>query len=120
MGKPTEINFTLVSGDSLTLRVKLVDRRGRPFDASAITQMRWHVARTVRTPEADRVIRKDQGLMSIVQDGDDWFLLVPIFPADSEDIKPGDYYHECELRDDAGTVLTPFTGICTIQEDMLT
>jgi hypothetical protein len=113
---PTQIDFTMPSGDSRTIRVKCIGADRAPFSLAEANQIRWQIARSVRGPA---MVSKDlTGGVEIVQDGDDWYIQVEVLPEDTEGMK-GDYYHECEARFTDGAVLTPFAGVVTVVEDLV-
>lgn len=117
MFKTSEVDFNLVRGDSVLLRVELVDYYKKPFDPTAYTSARWCVA---KTSKGVVLLQKDFADISYETQDDRWYVTIPIGSEDTQDWKPDSYYHELELRDAVGGVLTPFTGKMVLQRDLNT
>lgn len=113
---PSQIPFTMVSGDTKTLKVKCVGTNRLPYSLAEAISIKWQVAKSVNSAA---VIEKSltDGVSSL-QDGDDWYIVVEIAEEDTEDLK-GTYYHECEVRFSDGGVATPFAGDLEIKQDLI-
>ena len=114
---PSQIDFTMVSGDTKTLRVKIVGVDRQPFDLSGVSGATWAFAKNSAGPVLFAKTLGDG--VNIVQVGDDWFTDIEIDPEDTEELKAGDYYHEAQLVLADGAIATPYSGLITIVRDLI-
>lgn len=102
-----------VQGDSKVLRVTVtVD--GEVLDAAALPAARYRVAKRLRAT-ATPVITKALGEGIAAVDGK---LEITLLPADSLTLK-GEYFHELEVIDSAGRVMTAFQGKFTLDPALI-
>lgn len=119
--KPTVIDFQSMSGDSLTLKIKMVDSARAPYDVSWATVIKWKLARK----NTDTVYLIEKALtagVAVIHDmgpPEAYYITVDLVENDSKDLS-GDFYHECELRDGSGKVVTAFIGTGTFIKDLIT
>lgn len=111
----TRQDFTLWTGDSLTLEIAVADGAGDPVDLDGATfeWELWAVQRNaVYQPfKGDgSLIRKATGDGITAAGG---VVSVVLTPADSEDLPGGLYYHELQMTQ-GSTVTTPTTGQATL------
>ena len=114
---PSQVDLAMVSGDSKTIRVKCLAPGRVPFVLANVDTANWKLAKSVKGVP---IIEKDltSADVVIVQDGDNWFIDVVLAPADT-DALVGDYYHECQLILSGGTVITPYSGLISIVQDLI-
>lgn len=108
----TEQNFTLVAGDSAKLKFPTVDANGDAF-ALAGSTIKWQLAKDSRGPA---LITKETAL-GITLDGASTFD-VELSPADTIGLL-GEHYHEAEITDVAGNVVTVAKGIAVFERGLI-
>jgi hypothetical protein len=110
-------------GNSLILEIRAEDKNGQPIDVSDC-DAKWCFARSAQAKVAgDIFVQKDNspsgGIMIEPQtDGFD-YLVVTLNPADTENIAPGNYYHEAEITDAGGHIFTIAVGKFKLQPAVL-
>jgi hypothetical protein len=110
-------------GNSLTIEIKVADQNGLPIDLSAV-EAKWCFARSAQAKLAgDVFVQKtnDPGGGIVIDpqtDGFDW-MFVTLKPVDTENVAPGNYYHEAEVIDGAGNIFTVAVGKFKLQHAVL-
>lgn len=112
------MNVKMVSGDTKTLRIKVIGTDRLPYSLAEAVRIDWQLAKTVSaaTPLLSKEMA-DEGT-GIYQNGDDWFIDVNLAPTDTEDLS-GEYYHECQITMSDGAIATPFAGTFEIVKDLV-
>lgn len=113
---PTQIDFSMPSGDSRIIRANCVSPDRQPYSLSQAIAIVWQLAKTVNS--LPLITKTLTGGVSIRQDGLKWIIDVSLLPVNTENLK-GDHYHECQVTFLNGTVLTPFSGVITITQDLI-
>ncbi len=116
-------DFSMVSGDSRRLRIKvwLDDAMTTPKDLTGSSSVRWemHTAPPQDAGSAPLVQKSLASGISLVDPQNGEFL-VTLSPADTETIDAGTYYHESEVIDSAGDVITVTIGEVVLYADAIT
>lgn len=110
------INFSLVAGDDKTLNVDVTDDAGDPVAITSAT-INWKVAKNVKGPV---VITKATGGSGIaITSGSGGLFTITLTDGDTEDLPPGDYYHECQITFSGGAIATVLRGTMTIEPALI-
>jgi hypothetical protein len=110
-------------GNSLTIEIRVADANGQPIDISPVTA-KWCMARSAQAKLAgDVFVQKTtapSGGIAIEPqtDGFNW-MFVTLKPIDTENVTPGNYYHEAEVIDGAGNIFTVAVGKFKLQPAVL-
>jgi hypothetical protein len=110
-------------GNSLTIEIRVADKNGLPIDVTPVTA-KWCVARSAQAKaNGDLFVEKTNAPAGGITidphtDGFD-YLTVTLRPADTEDLVPGNYYHEAEIVDESGNVFTVCLGKFRLQPAVL-
>ena len=116
-------DFTMVSGDSrrLLFRTYTDDTLQTRKDLTGSGSVRWemHSAPPQDAGSAPLVQKSLTSGISITDPVNGEFLVI-IDPADTEAIAAGFYYHEAEVIDSAGDVVTVAIGDVTMYADAIT
>jgi hypothetical protein len=115
---PTSADMTMVRGDTRIVRATFVDEAGAVLSLVGCT-IRWWMAKTASGPS---LLSKAIGSGITVVNAASGRFDVRMAPADTANVStipPGDYYHECEVVDNAGEVATVFAGKLTITKDLV-
>ena len=110
-------------GNSLTIEIKISDENGLPIDLSQV-DAKWCFARSAQAKLAgDIFVEKTNspggGITIDPQtDGFNW-MFVSLKPIDTENVAPGNYYHEAEVIDGAGNIFTVAVGKFKLQPAVL-
>jgi hypothetical protein len=116
-------NITHWRGNSVTIEIRAADKSGNPIDVTD-TQAKWCMARSAQAKLAgDIFVEKDNspsgGIVVAPQTDGFEYLVVTLNPADTENVAPGNYYHEAEIIDGAGNVFTIAVGKFRLQPAVL-
>ena|SRR6516162_513691 len=110
-------------GNSLTIEIKVADENGNPIDLSAV-EAKWCFARSAQAKAiGDIFVEKTNdvgGGITIDPQTDGFnYLFVTLKPIDTENVTPGNYYHEAEVIDGAGNIFTVAVGKFKLQPAVL-
>ncbi len=114
------LDFEMVSGDTKKLKITINNSDDTPYDITGSTDIKWQLFIN-NTPE----ISKDLGAGIIITDGVNGILTISIDPADTDNLE-GTYFHELQIKDASGNVLTPRNpdnfdcGEAKIHKDLIT
>lgn len=126
---PSTVDMEMVSGDSRTIRVRVLANQVTPqgtrrvaVDLSTVTDITWKLAKSAKSAALITKTLEGNGCATIEMDGF-WYIDVNL---QEEDTKPtngdkqliGDYYHECQVKR-PGMTDTPFAGTITIKQDLI-
>jgi hypothetical protein len=116
----TRQDVKMWAGDSFTIRIALLDRDGDGLLLPPGSSARWWAGKSPRARGADVYVRKstDSGIV-IESAGSQSTLVVTLDPADTENVAPGNLYHEAEIIDDAGKVSTVTVGRFALEPSMI-
>lgn len=117
----TAQNVTHYQGDSRKLIFGPVrDTNGNLVDLTSALSVRWWMAKKVNSTGDDIYIQKALGSgIALVEDDGEWTIEVTLVPADTEDLAPGSWYHECEVVDAASRVATVMVGKFTLKDTVI-
>jgi len=112
--------ITMTRGDDLTVTIPVLDETGANLDLSG-GSARWWVGKTVNSTGANVLISKSTAAasMTITEDAGLYTLNIPFVPADTEELKAGDWYHEAEVITSGGSVYTVTTGTFALGADLV-
>lgn len=105
--------FEMYSGDTRTLTVTVRDTSGAAVDLTGATA-RWALAKKVGQAA---LVSKSTGSGIELTDAANGEFTVTLDPADTADLV-GDYWHEAEVTDSAGRVVTVFQARASIKQDI--
>jgi hypothetical protein len=112
----TAQDITHYLGDSLAIQLgPVLDADGGFADLAGATA-RWWMAKSVTATGTDIYVQKSGG-NGLVLDGNtagEWIVMITLDPSDTEDLKAGKFYHECEVVDSSGNVSTVTVGKFTL------
>lgn len=100
-------NVEIYKGDDRTLEVTIYDAYGNISDLYGAS-CNWVV---YKITQGTIVISKSSPSQITLSSG---IAFIPLVPADTENLFPGNYLHEGEITDNYGHVTTAFTGKFTI------
>lgn len=103
---------TLWAGDSLTLLFTVTDAEGQPVDLTG-GSARWWLGKNSKAIGANVYVKKTGAISTNTVE-------VSLLPADTETLKPGTLYHECEVIDAGGNVATIAIGSFVLQPAIIT
>ena len=103
---------SIVSGDTASLIVRIVDENRKPLDVSGAIAVTYELAESVG---GTALITKTL-LDGIVITGST--ITVTFGTADTAGLS-GDYYHELQITDANNKVFTPIRGTVTIEADLI-
>lgn len=103
----------MVSGDSATLSIGIVNAAGVAVDVSTATAIVYEIATSpaAATPLVSKALTTGVTVATST-------VTVTLAPADTKDLA-GVYYHELEITDASGNVFTAFSGYVTIDRDLI-
>jgi hypothetical protein len=117
----TDQNVQHWRGDTKVIIVPVKDDTGAFVDLDG-GSARWWLGRNAGAAGDKVLVKKASigsgGIVLQLEDGY-WRARITIDPADTEGLKPGDYYHELEVIDADGAVSTVTTGTFTIVQTMI-
>lgn len=99
-------NFEMFCGDTHELPVTVRDSSGALKDITGAA-VAWALAKSVK---CDPEFTKATGSGIALTDPSNGLFTVTLNPADTLNLCPGDYYHEAEVTDSSGRVVTVMTG----------
>lgn len=106
-------------GDSLKINIPIRNKDGSPVNMSG-GSARWWLGTSASAVGDKVLIKKTAGSgLTLVLEDDVWVAKVAIEPADTQGLKPRDYYHELEVVDGTGAVSTVTVGTFTINQTMI-
>lgn len=105
-------NFAMVSGDSKTLDIGIVDGDGVAVDVSTAPAIAYQIA---ASPAATALVTKTLASGITVATST---VSVTLAPADTASLA-GVYYHELQVTDAGGRVFTALSGYVTIERDLI-
>ena len=111
----TAQNIVIYAGDTANITVTVLD-------GDNVSGARKNIAGSVISwvlfdPDATGVMLTKTTADAIsITDGLNGELVIPLVPADTETIPPGNYRHEAEVTDASGNVSTAMTGDFIIKE----
>src|SRR5215203_5565647 len=107
-------------GDSQALTITVRDADGGNVDLSGATA-RWWMGKSATATGTGIYLQKATGGsgITITSNAGLYTLNITIAPADTEDLKPGDWYHEAEVIDSGGNVSTVTVGTFTLERDLV-
>jgi len=115
-------DWTMVAGDSRTLRFTVTGDGGAAADLTGAQSVRWGCVRRqangsfVPTPALEKTL--GEGVTMIDPAGG--IIDVTLSPSDTAALPAGRYYHQLELTSAAGDVATLASGMLVIAPDLLT
>lgn len=103
-------DYTAFAGNTLHLRVELVDEAGEPLDVTGA-----HLVYVLRTPEGVEVVRKTSDASDITVTGDvvNDVATISIGAGETTALGGGRAWHELQCTDAAGNVSTLLAGWVT-------
>jgi hypothetical protein len=104
-------NFEMYAGDSKEIEIAVVDENGAPLDLTPYDAINW-VAYKPTTKEI--VLSKILGSGIMVDTPLAGIIKISLVPADTENIYPLIYAHECEINSGTTVVSTVCTGTMKI------
>jgi hypothetical protein len=107
------------SGDSLVIRIRVVDENGDPLDVST-AEIAYAIAKKAGSTTLVAKSSADADEITVVDGagtGDE--IQVQLVPGDTDALKGADYYHECQITDGDGNVYTVMAGTFTIETDQV-
>jgi hypothetical protein len=112
-------------GNSLTIEIKISDQSGNPINVTS-AEGKWCMARNAQAKAAgDVFVQKNSDtagggivIEPITSDPYD-YMIVTLHPIDTENLIPGNYYHEAEIVDGAGNIYTVCVGKFKLQPAVL-
>lgn len=109
----------MTRGDSHTITIPVRDGDGNAIDLTGATA-RWWMGKSVTATGTNILIQKATGGsgITITSDSGLFTLNITISPADTEELRAGDWYHEAEVIL-AGAVSTVTTGTFTLNADLV-
>ena len=105
-------NFTMYSGDSKTLSVRVVNENWKPVDIDSATDITYKLAASV---SGTALITKDLSDGISVANST---VTITLGTADTASLS-GDYYHELQITDASSNVFTAFSGTVTVTSDLI-
>lgn len=114
-GCTTREDFCIVQGDDLRATVSVYDQSREEMDIQGAQSIRWWAARSVRHEPA---IKKELDAGSLSLGGPNVFFF-DLWPQDTDDLAPGNYYHEAEVITASGRVYTVMTGSLRIEPQLI-
>ncbi len=106
-------------GDSRRIQIPIREEDGTPVDMAG-GSARWWLGKSATAVGDKVVVKKAAGSgLSLSVDDDLWTAEIRLDPADTQALRPGDYYHELEVVDGAGAVSTVTVGTFTINQTMI-
>lgn len=109
-------DFELFAGDYRVLGVDVKDPAGAPIDLSGAAAIRWQLG---KEPGKPPLASKSIGAGITVTDPVAGLFDVELTNADTETLKPGDYYHEAEVIITTGRPATILSGALTIKPTLI-
>ena len=115
-------DWTMVAGDSRTLRFTVTGDDGAAADLTGALSVRWGCVRRqangsfVPTPALEKTLGAGVTLI----DPAGGTIEVTLSPSDTAALPGGRYHHQLELTSAAGDVATLATGTLTLAPDLLT
>ena len=114
-------DWTMVAGDSRTLRFTVTGDDGAAADLTGAQSVRWGcVRRQANGSVASPALEKTLGDGVAVIDPAAGTIEVTLSPSDTAALPGGRYYHQLEMTSAAGDVATLATGTLMIAPDLLT
>lgn len=115
-------DWTMVAGDSRTLRFTVTGDDGAVADLTGASSVRWGCVRRLANGSfvAPPAVTKTLGTGVTLVDPSGGIIEVTLSPADTAALPGGRYYHQLELTSAAGGVATLATGTLTLAPDLLT
>lgn len=106
-------------GDSHTITIPVRDGDGNAVNLTGATA-RWWVGKSVNSTGTNVLIQKATGGsgITITSDAGLYTLNITVNPSDTEDLRPGDWYHEAEVTL-SGVVSTVTVGTFTLNADLV-
>lgn len=98
------LDFIMVSGDSKVLNITVTDSADAAVDLSDVNAAEWSLYLS------SALVTKTLGSGITVTDAVNGIVQVTIDPADTEELKGGEYKHGIQLTTSTGQVLTPRSG----------
>jgi hypothetical protein len=108
-------------GDTRTISIgPVVDENGTLIDLTS-AEARWWMGRSAKATGSDIFIMKKSGGQGITfnNTGGSWFVLVSLVPADTENVPPGNWYHECEVIDQFNNVARVTIGKFKLNQSLI-
>lgn len=116
------VDLTYYAGDSVPLRIAVLDDAGDPVNIQTATEIRWAVATDAQTtPALIGPKTKMGGAITLVAGGGNEHLFdVAMVAGDTDSLAadPTDYYHEADIVL-GGVDETSLTGIFTLKPTIL-
>lgn len=109
-------NFELVSGNDKTLRFTALDEFDAIINLNGATIV-WAFANSEKAKAP--LITYTSPTNVTITDADNGLFEVAIQSADTEDLKGGDYYHECRLTSAAGNKITLAYGAVSLLDNII-
>jgi hypothetical protein len=116
----TNQNLTVYAGNDVTINIPVLDDSGNKVDLSGAT-VRWWMGKSVTATGTSIFLEKISPAtitIDIATDVDT--AVIALHRADTKTIKPGTYYHECEVVDSSGNVTTVTTGQFILKPVLIT
>lgn len=104
-------NFEMHAGDRKQIQISVTEEDGSVLDLISFTQITWVIYHQT-TKVA--VLTKTLGAGITVPTPSNGVILIDLLPADTENISPSLYNHECEISDGSTNVATVTTGFVKI------
>lgn len=107
-------NYSMISGDSKSIDISLVDNDGAAVDVSTAGTATYKIA---SGPNADSVVYVTKSLVSGITVATST-VTVALVPSDTENLS-GAYYHELLIVDAEGKQFRPIQGKVTITRNLI-
>jgi len=115
-------DWTMVAGDSRTLRFTVAGDDGAAADLTGAQSVRWGCVRRLANGSfaVPPAVQKTLGDGIALIDPAGGIIEVTLSPSDTAALAGGRYHHQLELTSAAGDVATLATGTLVIAPDLLT
>jgi hypothetical protein len=100
-------NFEMFCGDTREIVVTVRDASGSAIDLTGATVL-WTLSRSDRCDAEVSKSSPSEGI--VLTSAASGQFTITLDADDTEDLDPGDYYHEAEVTDSSGRVSTVLTG----------
>ena len=109
------------AGNDAIIRIVILDADGNKVDLAGAT-IRWWMGKSVGATGSNIFLEKITTDASITVDfeTDIDTAVIPLHRVDTKSLKPGSWYHECEVVDASGNVTTATTGKFLLKPVLIT
>ena len=110
-------NITMWAGDDITITTQVLDCTDTAVDLTSIESAQWVLKKY--SEDVAILLTKTVGAGIAITDATTGTMVIVLEAADTQDIEPGDYYHELRI-DNNSAITTVSTGkfVITATEDI--